>query len=106
MEWIAEEIHEFTVSGRQKKPSEQLILSWIAGAWQHISGEMIKSSFLKCWITSSLDGSEDDLVYEAKDDCDSKLNDSFTRELFQLDSECEFEGFDIWTLDSQLWVGL
>ena len=55
--------HEFTVSGRQKKPSEELILSWIAGAWQDVSKEMIESSFLKWGIIDSLDGSEDDLVY-------------------------------------------
>ena len=94
MEWMAEGIHEFTASGRQKKPSEELILSWIAGAWQDISEEMIESSFLKCGITNSLDGSEDDLVYEANDDCNNELDDSFARELFQSDSESEFEGFD------------
>ena len=75
--------------GRQKKPSEELILSWIAGAWQDISEEMIESSFLKCGITNSLDGSEDDLVYEANDDCNNELDDSFARELFQSDSESE-----------------
>ena len=99
MEWMTEGIHEFTASGRQKKPSEELILSWIAGAWQDISKEMIESSFLKCGITNSLDGSEDDLVYEANDDCNRELNDSFARELFQSDSESEFEGFDIGTLN-------
>ena len=56
---------------------------------------MIESSFLKCGITNSLDGSEDDLVYEADNDCNSELDDSFARELFQSDSESEFEGFDI-----------
>ena len=50
MEWMAEGIHEFTANGCQKKPSEELILSWIAGAWQDISKEM--------GITNSLDGSE------------------------------------------------
>lgn len=69
MEWMAKGVHEFTASGHQKKPSEELILSWIAGAWQDISEEMIESSFLKYGITNSLDGSEDNLVYEAEDDC-------------------------------------
>ena len=41
-----------------------------------------------------LDGSEDDVVYEANDDCNNELDDSFARELFQSDSESEFEGFD------------
>jgi len=95
MEWMAEGILEFTANGYQKKPSEELILSGIAGAWQDISEEMIESSFLKCGITNTLDGSEDDLVYEADDDFNSELDDSLTRELFQSDSESEFDGFDI-----------
>ena len=93
--WMAEGIHEFTASGCQKKLSEELILSWIAGAWQDISEEMIESSFLKCGVTNSLDGTEDDLVYEAEDACNSEFDDSFARQLFQSDSESKFEGFEI-----------
>ena len=93
MEWMAEGIHEFTAGGRQKKPSEELILSWIAGAWSEIPEEMIEASFLKCGITNSLDGSEDHLIHEADDN--DELDDSFVRDLFQSDSESEFEGFDI-----------
>ena len=93
MEWMAEGIHEFTAGGRQKKPSEEVILSWIAGAWNEIPEEMIESSFLKCGITNNIDGSEDHLIYEAEDN--DELDDSFVRELFQSDSESEFEGFDI-----------
>ena len=55
---MAKGIHKFTGSGRQKKP----ILSWIAGAWQDIPDEMIESSFLKCGITNSLDGTDDDVI--------------------------------------------
>ena len=91
--WMAEGIHEFTAGGRQKKPSEEVILSWIAGAWNEIPEEMIESSFLKCGITNNIDGSEDHLIYEAEDN--DELDDSFVRELFQSDSESEFEGFDI-----------
>ena len=54
---------------------------------------MIESSFLKCGITNNIDGSEDHLIYEAEDN--DELDDSFVRELFQSDSESEFEGFDI-----------
>ena len=36
MEWMVDGIHEFTASGRQKKPSEELIDSWIAAAWNDI----------------------------------------------------------------------
>ena len=50
---------------------------------------MVESSFLKCGITNNLDGSEDDLVYENSED------DSFVREMFESDSESDFEGFDV-----------
>ena len=92
MEWMADGIHELTATGRQK-PSEELIVSWTAQAWNDIPAEMIKSSFLKCRITNNLDGSEDDLVYEVNEE--TVDDDSFVRELFESDSKSEFEGFDI-----------
>ena len=93
MEWMANRIHEFTASSRQKKPSEELIVWWIAAAWNDIPTEMVESSFLKCGVTNNLDGSEDDLVYENND----KLIDdnSFAGEMFESDSESDFEGFDV-----------
>ena len=63
MQWMADGIHEFTASGRQKKPSEELMCSWISQAWNDIPAEMITASFLKCGITNNLDGTQDDLVY-------------------------------------------
>lgn len=93
MEWMADGIHEFTASGRQKKPSEELIVSWIAAAWNDIPTEMVESSFLKCGITNNLDGSEDDLVYENNDELID--DDSFAREMFESESESDFEGFDV-----------
>ena len=93
MEWMADGIHEFTASGRQKKPSEELTVSWIAAAWNDFPAEMVESSFLKCGITNNLDGSEDDLVYENSDELID--DDSFVREMFKSDSESDFEGFDV-----------
>ena len=94
MQWMADGIHEFTATGRQKKPSEELICSWISEAWNDIPAEMIAATFLKCGITNSLDGSEDDVVYESTEDANElNLDDSFLRELFASDSELEFEGF-------------
>ena len=92
MQWMADGIHEFTATGRQKKPSEELICSWISEAWNNIPAEMVTAAFLKCGITSNLDGSEDELIYNSADDTD-ELDDSFVRELFQSDSESDFEGF-------------
>ena len=89
---MADGIHEFTATGRQKKPSEELICSWISEAWNNIPAEMVTATFLKCGITSNLDGSEDELIYNSADDTD-ECDDSFVRELFQSDSESDFEGF-------------
>ena len=80
-------------SGRQKKPSEELIVSWVAVAWNDIPAGMVESSFLKCGITNNLDGSEDDLVYENSEEPID--DDSFVREMFKCDSESDFEGFDV-----------
>jgi len=88
---MAEGIHEFTATGRQKKASEELICSWISQAWNDIPVEMITASFLKCGITNNLDGSEDDLLFDSAED--TELDDSFVRELFESDSESEFKGF-------------
>ena len=95
MEWMAIGIQEFTATGRQKKPSEELICSWIADAWREIPTDMIESSFLKCGITNRLDGSEDHLVYETNDELVD--DDTFVREMFMSDSESEseFEGFNV-----------
>ena len=82
---MANGIHEFTATGRQKKPSEELICSWISEGWNNIPAEMVTAAFLKCGIMSNLDGSEDELIYNSTDDTD-ELDDSFVRELFQSDS--------------------
>ena len=43
---MADNIHDFTVAGHQKNPSEELIVSWITGSSSDISEEMIETSFL------------------------------------------------------------
>ena len=45
---MADGIHDFTVAGRQKNPSEELIISWITVASSDISEEMIESFFFEC----------------------------------------------------------
>lgn len=92
IQWMADGIHEFTATGRQKKPSEELICLWISQAWNDIPAEMIMASFLKCGITNNLDGTEDDLVYDSTENT-GEVDDSFIEELFASDSESDFEGF-------------
>ena len=47
MQWMADGIHDFTLADREKNSSEELIISWIAGALIDISEEMIESSFFE-----------------------------------------------------------
>lgn len=94
MAWMAEGIHELTATGRQKKPSEELMCQWIGEAWRDIPREMVARSFLKCGITNALDGSEDDCVFDSSSDDESILEDEVVDELFASDSESEdFYGF-------------
>ena len=94
MAWMAEGIHELTAGGRQKKPSEELMCHWIGEAWRDIPREMVAKSFLKCRITNSMDGSEDDFVFDSSDDDSVVADDSLVTELFgDSDSESDFEGF-------------
>ena len=91
MTWMAEGIHELTPIGRQKKPSEELMCQWISEAWREIPREMVARSFLKCGITNSLDGTEDDLVFDSSSD--ESFDDDLIDELFASESESDFEGF-------------
>ena len=79
---MANGIHEFTATGRQKKPSEELICSWIADAWREIATDMDQMMEIILFTKTN-----DELV----DD------DTFVRETFMSDSESEseFEGFDV-----------
>ena len=44
-------MHDFTVTHHQKNPLKELIISWIAGALNEISEEMIESSSFKVYPT-------------------------------------------------------
>lgn len=68
---------------------------WIGEAWRDIPREMITRSFLKCGITNSLDGSEDDFVFDSSSDDESFVEDeALVDKLFASDSESEdFYGF-------------
>jgi len=83
---------KLTATRQQKKPSEELICSWISEAWNSIPPEMVSASFLKCGITNNLDATDYNMVYNAPDD-NEELDESFIRELFQSHSESDFKGF-------------
>lgn len=68
--WMLDGEHSFTPAGRMKKPGLQLICKWILESWEAISPATIVRSFLRCCITNSLDGTEDDILWQDDNDSD------------------------------------
>ena len=89
---MADKTHKFMRTGHIRKPSEELICSWIAKAWSDIPAAMIMNSFLKCGIMNNLDGSEDNMVYNSTED-NINNNELDFDQLFQSHSESDFKGF-------------
>ena len=79
----------FTKGGRVRAPDLALICKWIMHVWQELDLQIIVHSFVKCCISSALDGSQDDVVwkdditdsessvdYESESDRDLNYNDA------------------------------
>ena len=68
MEWMTtSDVHEYTKSGRLKKPSITLWCQWIKEKWDEIDPAIIIKAFKKCSISNALGGSEDALIYQSDD---------------------------------------
>ena len=82
MEWMMDEqSHQYTPTGRLKRPSITAVCQWIKNAWEGINPQLMIKSFKKCCISNALDGTEDDLIYEDDDDhpfafADENVNDN------------------------------
>lgn len=98
-----------TPAGNVKAPSLTTVTSWVLEAWCGLPEEMVARSFKKCGISNSIDGTEDDILWEEdtnpeqesndaesedKDLYDDQLTEEQWRSLFgESDGEDEFEGF-------------
>lgn len=58
-EWLFSWKVNLTKGGNLKPPEKSQILKWIKAAWDSVSPEVIRKSFLKNGICNALDGSED-----------------------------------------------
>ena len=68
---------DYTLAGKNKAPSRNLVLRWMYEAWRGIPVEMVAKSFKTCGISNSLDGTEDNELYtdeaqEINDDEDNE----------------------------------
>ena len=66
-EWLLTGDHAFTPAGRIKKPNVTLC-QWLIMASQRISPEVILKGFKKCFISSAVDGTDDDLWNDSEED--------------------------------------
>lgn len=115
-DWYAEGDHTFTPSGNMRKPTLEDVCNWVHDAWQQLDPEIIVRAFKKCSISNSLDGTEDDFLWEdqptERDNNDEEFDleepyyadvrEKFARETFLTPDEVddllqssdeEFEGF-------------
>ncbi|KAI2796665.1 hypothetical protein BLOT_015676 [Blomia tropicalis] len=67
-EWMRTASPNLTKHGNPRPPPKEKILSWIIGAWNKISPELIQKSFKACGISNEVNGSEDDLIHCSKHD--------------------------------------
>lgn len=63
-EWMAEGEHAPTPGGKIKRPSVELLCSWVSEAWGMIDVNMVARSFKKTGISNALDATEDHLVWD------------------------------------------
>src|SRR3954464_12136951 len=59
-----EAIKEYTPAGKIKRPSYSLVATWVKEAWDNIDPAMIQRSFKCCGISTEVDGSEDNHIFD------------------------------------------
>ena len=62
-DWLANKgLNEETACGNLKAPPRREVVLWILAAWESLSKDMIRDSFVSCAITCATDGSQDDEI--------------------------------------------
>ena len=69
---MAEGGHSLTPTGKIRRPSIGLMCSWIVRAWDMVDQRVIVTSFLKTGISSALDGSKDDALWQTEENVDEE----------------------------------
>ena len=68
--WMLAGQHSFTAGGRIPKVELDEICRWISDAWDNIPPDMFAKLCRKCCITNTLDGTEDEEIWEEESDSD------------------------------------
>ena len=88
--WVVNGPFTYTLSGKKRPPSKELVLQWIHRAWQEIPAELIAHSFKSCGNTNNLDGTEDEAVWEEETgNAEENGDDEVLDNEFETDSESD-----------------
>ena len=60
---MGEEVKKLTPTGRIQRPAYNVVAEWIKRAWDQVDTALIKRSFKCCGISTSQDGSEEDVMF-------------------------------------------
>lgn len=61
--WMVEGTKHLTKQGNLKRPELTTVCQWVVDSWNEIPSDMVMRSFLKCGISNSLDGMQDDELF-------------------------------------------
>ena len=61
---MAAEEYTFTAGGNMRAPDLLTLAQWVKDSWADIKVPMVVKSFKVCCISNSLDGTEDDIVWD------------------------------------------
>jgi hypothetical protein len=57
-------IHAFTPTGKIKRPSYSTVATWVKESWDEVDEDLIQRSFKSCGISTNIDSSENDCIFE------------------------------------------
>ena len=57
-----------TTAGNMKAASLATVCEWVVKSWAEVKTECIVKSFTKCSINNTMDGTEDDLLWQEDDE--------------------------------------
>jgi hypothetical protein len=92
--WMQSSDFKETPTERRQKPTILKMCKWVKNSWDAVTTERVFKSFKKCGISNSLNGTEDNLLFEDSDDSvpDSKELPSVSSS--EDDNVCGFEDED------------
>ena len=72
-EWMSSGDMSYTAAGNMKPANLPTLCQWVKESWDAIDKEIIINAFKKCSISNSMDGTEDEKLWEEEEVCTEKV---------------------------------